>query len=204
MANPPWARFTKPIKPMVTERPTDTMNSTIPAATPPSSMLTTSTPKIMRGCDGGRQLPKPPPAEDGRRRVTCRRRRVAVSESLRGARADLLLLARVLDPVDLADDLLVDAAVLQDRLRQILVHDDVARDRSEHDRSARAVELAPLEGRERLVRVDLALERLDHVDDRRHAVVPADRHEVGRRGGAVLLLPRVDEPLVLGIVEISV
>ena len=34
---------------MVTESPTDTMNSTMPAARPPSTMLTTSMPKITSG-----------------------------------------------------------------------------------------------------------------------------------------------------------
>jgi hypothetical protein len=48
MANAPCARLTKPIRPIVTDRPTDTMNSTMPAATPPSTMLATfSTVKIM-------------------------------------------------------------------------------------------------------------------------------------------------------------
>ena len=55
MAKPPWARLTKPIKPMVTERPTDTMNSTMPAATPPRSMLATSTPEITRELVGDRR-----------------------------------------------------------------------------------------------------------------------------------------------------
>src|SRR6266478_8588542 len=145
MAKPPWARLTKPIKPMVTERPTDTMNSTIPAATPPRSMLATSTPKIMRGSAGGRSVPDGPPADGGRRLLACRSRRVAVPGSLGGARPDLLLLTSVLDSVDLADDLLEHAAVLHDRLRQILVHDDVAGDGIDHDRPARAVELPAFE-----------------------------------------------------------
>src|SRR5438105_13874474 len=46
MANAPCARLTKPISPMGTERPTDTMNSTMPAAMPPSSKLETSMPNI--------------------------------------------------------------------------------------------------------------------------------------------------------------
>src|SRR5512132_4191707 len=175
MAKPPWARLTKPIKPMVTDNPTDTMNSTMPAATPPRSMLATSTPRIMRGG----------------------------AASLRGARPDLLLLARVLDAVDLADDFLEDAAILHDRLRQILVHHDVPGDGVDRDGPARAVEFPPLEGLQRLVHLDLALEGLDHVHDGRHAVVAADRHEVRSRGGAVLLLPRLDEALVLGGVEIG-
>ena len=36
----------EPISPMVTDRPTDTMNSTMPADSPPNRMLTTSVPKI--------------------------------------------------------------------------------------------------------------------------------------------------------------
>src|SRR5437867_12861019 len=176
MAKPPWARLTKPIKPMVTERPTETMNSTIPAATPPRSMLATSTPKITRRSVGGRSRPGPPRGEGRRQRVSRRGRGVAVPGSLRRARPDLLLLAGVLDAVDLADDLLEDAAVLHDRLRQVLVHHDVAGDRVDHDGPARAVERPPLEGLQRLVGLDLALERLDHVDDGGHAVVAADGH----------------------------
>src|SRR5262249_12848036 len=96
------------MRPIVTERPTDTMNSTMPTATPPRSLLATSMPKITNGFEtrllGGRS-----------------------------ARPDLLLLARVLDAVDLADHLLVDAPVLHHRLGQVLVHHDVARDRIDHD-----------------------------------------------------------------------
>ena len=50
----------------------------------------------------------------------------------------------------------------------------------------------------------LPLSVLHDVDDRRHAVVAADRHEVGRRVGAVLLLPGRDEALVLRVVEVGV
>src|SRR5882724_3675049 len=178
MAKPPWARLTNPMRPMVTDRPTDTMNSTMPAATPPRSMLATSTPKItdarVRLFGGGRAWP------------------------------DLLLLAGVLDPVDLADDFLVDAAVLHHRFGQVLVHDDVARDGVDHDGAARAREPPALERLERRVDLDLALERLGDVDDRRHAVVAADGHEVGGGVGAILLLPRLDEALVLRVVEIGV
>src|SRR5271154_1572415 len=39
MAKAPWARLTNPIRPMVTESPTETMNSTVPADRPPSRML---------------------------------------------------------------------------------------------------------------------------------------------------------------------
>src|SRR5262245_12089680 len=127
------------MRPIVTERPTDTMNSTMPAATPPRSMLATSMPKITNEWAprllGGRS-----------------------------ARPDLLLLARVLDPVDLADHLLVDAAVLHHRLGQVLVHHDVARVRVDHDGAAWAREFPALERLQRRVDLDLALERLRHVD----------------------------------------
>src|SRR5882762_5849038 len=182
IAKPPWARLTKPMRPIVTERPTDTMNSTMPAATPPSTMLARSTPAIMGGMGGARSPP-------------C---------SSTGAGPDLLLLAGVLDPVDLADHLLEDAPVLHHRLGQVLVHDDISGDRIDRDGTARARELPSLQRLQRLLGVDLALERLDDVDDRRHAVVAADSHEIGCRRGAVLLLPRLDEPLVFGNVEVGV
>src|SRR5437867_5268688 len=133
MAKPPWARLTKPIKPMVTERPTDTMNSTMPAATPPSSMLARSTPKIT---------------------------------SFGRARPDLLLLAGVLDPVDLADHLLENAPVLHHRLGQVLVHYDIAGDRIDHDGTTRAREFPTLQRLQRLLGVDLPLVHLDAVDHR--------------------------------------
>src|SRR2546428_3294265 len=197
MAKPPWARLTKPIKPMVTERPTDTMNSTMPAATPPRSMLATSTPKITSveerpGSPGARRALG---GLGGARSPPCSSRR---------ARPDLLLLARVLDGLDLADRLLENAAVFHHRLGEVLVHDDVAGDGVDHDGAAGARELPAFERLERRLRLDLAFQRLAHVDDRRHAVVAADGHEVGRGGGAVLLLPRLDEALVFGIVEIGV
>src|ERR1051326_5441009 len=47
MANAPCARLTKPIRPIVTDRPTETMNSTVPADNPPNRiparLLTIST-----------------------------------------------------------------------------------------------------------------------------------------------------------------
>src|SRR4029453_10955099 len=119
MAKPPWARLTNPIRPIVTERPTDTMNSTMPGATAPRSMLATSTPKITSASGGGRLL------------------------GSRSARPDLLLLAGVLHPVDLADHLLVDAAVLHDGLGQVLVNHDLARDGVNHVWAARGLTTPP-------------------------------------------------------------
>src|SRR5271163_4110288 len=49
MAKAPWARLTKPIRPMVTESPTETMNSTVPADRPPSKMLA----KLLAKSTGG-------------------------------------------------------------------------------------------------------------------------------------------------------
>src|SRR4030095_14201084 len=94
------------------------MNRTMPAATPPSSMLATSTPRITPARSLGR----------GR------------------ARTDLLLLARVLHAIDLADHLLEHPPVLHDGLGQVLVHHDVARDRIDGDRTAGAPGLTTLLG----------------------------------------------------------
>src|SRR6516162_7878307 len=45
MAKAPWARLTNPIRPIVTESPTETMNSTVPADSPPTKMLAKLLPK---------------------------------------------------------------------------------------------------------------------------------------------------------------
>src|ERR1700690_796098 len=127
MANPPWARLTKPIRPMVTDSPTDTMNSTMPAAAPPRRMPIKSM---------GRKRPRP----------AARRRQFGHSRyeaRLLAAPADLELLAHVLHRGDEAEALLVQPAVLLHQLAQILVHDDVARRRIDHDRAARAVGVLP-------------------------------------------------------------
>src|SRR5919106_3073556 len=105
----------------------------------------------------------------------------AATSSLR-AGPDLVLLAGVLHPLDPADLLLPQPAVgTHHDFGEILVHDDVAGDGIDGDRPARAVEGPALERTQRLLRVDLALERLHHVHDRGHAVVTADRGEVRDR-----------------------
>src|SRR5882724_8842236 len=126
MAKPPCARLTKPIRPIVTDRPTETMNRTMPAATPPRSMLATS--KITWADPGGLGGPSRTPqlqSEHPAQRSTLMPSRDvgAPPKLLSRARPDLLLLAGVLDPGDRADDLLVDPAVLHHRLGQVLVHD---------------------------------------------------------------------------------
>src|SRR6266704_3017762 len=65
MAKPPWARLTKPIRPIVMDRPTETMKSTMPAATPPRRTLATSAPTITGRSGGGRCSSGPAPAEAG-------------------------------------------------------------------------------------------------------------------------------------------
>src|SRR3989442_652030 len=202
MAKPPWARLTKPIKPIVTERPTDTMKSTMPPATPPRTMLATSMPKITSSAVGSGNYATSPPRE--RLVWSSRRNGSAAQPSLGGAGPDLLFLACVLHGVDLAKNLLEEAAVFHHHLGHILVHDDVASVGIDHDRAARTVELPALERGQRLVGFDLAFERLDDVDDRGHAVVAADGKEVRRRVSAILLPPGRNEALVLGVVEIRV
>src|SRR4029450_7901986 len=153
MAKLPCAGLTKPIRPIVTDRPTETMNSTMPAATPPRSMLATSTPKITeRGAPRGESIasPRGAPAEPGR--LGAGGGGAPPSGGWLGghpappilssrAGPDLLLLAGVLDPVDLADDLLEHAAVLHDRLGEVLVHHNIAGGRVDYDGAARAREL---------------------------------------------------------------
>src|SRR5439155_9322698 len=110
------------------------------------------------------------------------------------ARSDLLRLAGILHVVYLSEHVLVELAVgALHHLDQVFVHDDIARVGIDHDLPARAVELPALERCHRLVAVDLALERLRGMHDRRHAVEAADREEVGRRIGTVGFLPFRDE-----------
>src|SRR5271154_5421527 len=115
MANAPWARLTKPINPMVTESPTETMNSTVPADRPPSRIpakLATKSTADPGAANGGRR------AANSERRmgkaVSLLRpiRYLAISptsaRSLLGrARADAQHLALVLDVFDLGEVLFV-------------------------------------------------------------------------------------------------
>src|SRR4029450_1424795 len=104
MAKPPCARLTKPMSPIVIESPTDTMNSTMPAATPPRTMPARSTPRITRRLPGRAVEKAPPPPRAERRAETFGD--AELRGSVPGARPDLLLLARVLHGVDLSDGLL--------------------------------------------------------------------------------------------------
>src|SRR5438477_4983308 len=81
---------------------------------------------------------------------------------------------------------------------QIDVLDNVARLRIDRDRAARAFRVLPgLEKIHRFVGGELALCRLDHVEDRRHAVPAADREHVGDRLLGVDLVPGGEKRLVL-------
>src|SRR5262245_31698591 len=176
------------MRPMVTDSPTDTMNSTMPAASPPSSMLATSIPKITLAPRPKMHSRRTPFARTGRfpdPHVQAMDGEAAFAASrmsaTSGARRNLLRLAGILHVVDLADHLLGEAAILHDYLGEVLVHDNVARVGVDHDRAARAVEFPTLERVERGVRIELALGGLHSMHDRCHAVIAADRHEVGRR-----------------------
>src|SRR5262245_749696 len=112
------------------------------------------------------------------------------ARSFHRARPDGMFLARILDALDLADLLLMQLATrTHHHFGEILVHHDVARHLVEHDRPTRALEPPALERIERLVGLDLALERLHDVNDRRHAVVATYRREIGNGVGAIRLLP---------------
>src|SRR5688572_30542140 len=111
MAKPPCARLTKPIRPIVTERPTETMNSTMPAARPPSRMPATSSPKIT----GSPAFPNKTAARHAGRRLP----HTIIEAWLFPARTNLVCLASILHGVDLADVLLDDAAILEGGLRQV-------------------------------------------------------------------------------------
>src|ERR1700687_4178057 len=100
MANPPWARLTKRIRPMVTDSPTDTMNSTMPAARPPRRMPVRS------------MASKRPRPAAGRRR--CGRSRC--ENPLLAAPADLELLAHVLHGGNDTEVFLMQPAVLLHQL----------------------------------------------------------------------------------------
>src|SRR3954471_22932774 len=181
MANTPCARLTKPIRPIVTERPTEITYSTAPKARPRNSVLMRPE-RISIGSSGN----KTPAGAAG---------------VLRFSRVTLLLLVdflpRILDRGDGLElhvgEMTTDLAYLA----HVLVLHDVARFRIDGDRPARAVRILPaLPDRHRLVRVHLAL-LLDHgVEDGLHRVPGADRDEVRPRVRAVLLLVGGDERLV--------
>src|SRR5947209_8131828 len=95
MAKAPCARLTKPISPMVTDSPTDTMNRTMPAATPPSSKLQTSMPKItpaMRHAAARHRARRVMNVVVGRRRTVRRdeRRAVVAGAELHADRSEFL------------------------------------------------------------------------------------------------------------------
>src|SRR5262245_30675293 len=103
IANPPCARLTKPINPMVTDNPTDTMNSTMPAARPPRRMPVRSI-----AC-----RPFRPAAGPGRLR--------RAGTPLLAAPTDLELLAHVFHGGNDGEVLLVQPAVFLLELAQVLV-----------------------------------------------------------------------------------
>src|SRR6185369_6056294 len=149
MANAPCARFTKFISPSVTESPTLIRNSSTPEAMP-------SNRTVMDAPSRGRPVPwGQPPRKSG------------------------LLLARVLEVRNMVElDVLQLAADALD-LADVDVLHDVACGRIDADRPARARPLHALGGFDELVGVGVAVGLLEHLGDQVHAVVAADRHEVG-------------------------
>src|SRR5579863_10555944 len=206
MAKAPWARLTNPIRPMVIESPTETMNSTVPADSPPNRMPArsmfsiTCNPRapslaktrianselasILFAISRSRYSPIASNNEAAAHGVDRRpgrqksRRRASIT-LLGSARADGELLALVLHLIDLSDHLLMQLAVgtLHD-LVEIFVHDDVAGRRIDHDRTLGTVELPAFQRLHGLGAVHLALGGLDRVNDGGHAVIAADRHEI--------------------------
>src|SRR5580692_2107460 len=207
MAKAPWARLTNPISPMVIDSPTETMNSTVPAERPPSRMPA----RLATRSTGDPEAGEWRVANSEWRHRLFPIRYFAISLFalsyllFRRAVADGQRFALILDVGERLQDFLVQLAVgsFHD-LVEILVHDDVAGFRIDHDRALRAVELPAEQRFDRVVAIHLALGGLYRVHDGRHAVIAADRGEVRRRIGAVFLLPGGDECLVLRSVEVGI
>src|SRR5882672_7552734 len=165
MANTPCARLMTPIRPIVTDRPTEITYRIMPSAAPWKATLT--------------------------------------SEERNSARGLLLLLQ--LFPGILhrgGDRLELDVGRLAAdfaHLAQVLVLHDVARLGIDRNRAPGAVRaLVALEDLHRLVRVELALLRLNRLEDHGGAVPRARGKEVRHFARAVFLLPCGDEGLVGG------
>src|SRR5215472_10993446 len=123
---------------MVTESPTETIKSTVPAASPPNTMLAKSIAAFTSG-PVGRQCQEAAP---------CTRERPLILKIVDPrwsffwrAGPDRLRFALILHMIDLADDLLMKLPVgALHHLGKIFVHDDIAGFRINHDRALRAVE----------------------------------------------------------------
>ena len=169
MAKPPWARLTKPIRPMVTESPTETMNSTMPAATPPSSMLATSMPKIHGQSPSTGRGDR---AAGGRRICKSKRERVSAARAMATAAGDARVARSLVGahgptfsslqasftfsiwPITFWCSLPSEPFTTSARY-SFMTMSRVCR--VDHDRTLRAVELPALERLQRLVAVHLAL-----------------------------------------------
>src|SRR6267378_7477338 len=165
MANTPCARLMNPIRPIVTDRPTEITYRIMPKAAPWKATLTSEERNSARGLLLLLQL-FPGILHGGPHRLD-------------------------LDVGRLAADLA--------HLAQVLVLHDVARLGIDRNRAARTVRiLVGLEDLHRLVRVELALLRLDRREDHVDAVPRGRGKEVRHLVGAVFLLPCGDERLVGG------
>ena len=95
-------------------------------------------------------------------------------------------LARVLDRLEGRELDVVELAVLLLDLADVDVLHDVARLGIDRDRPARALPGHALHGRDQAVAVGLAAGLLERLVDQVHAVVAADRHEVGAEAAGLL------------------
>src|SRR6185437_2365733 len=175
MAKAPCARLTKFMMPSVIDRPSASMNSNMPVATPSK-----------RTVNIGRDPKRPAPRAGGYGFADPGR---AGALFLRG-RAVGLECAEVLE-LDV-----VELAVLALDLADIDVLGDVARLWVDADRSARAHPGKALGGGDEFVAFGGAVRLLQHFIDEVHAVIAADRHEV-RPPVGIGLLEGADIGLVL-------
>src|ERR1700680_4355938 len=160
---------------MVTDSPTETMNSTVPADSPPNkipAMLAAKSTGYPKYVSRAQRTAKWCAADPGSlHTLSLERSRISgapfhaaphpgkhFSLLLRRARAERQHLALVLDAWDHGELLLVQLAVRPlHHFGQILVHDDIAGFRIDHDRAPWAVEFPAEQRFDRVVAVHLAL-----------------------------------------------
>src|SRR5512143_5393 len=187
IANAPCARFTKFMRPIVTDRPMLMMNSRLPYATP-SNSTPARFPSIQRSlcadpmpCGDRKAAPRSPRPPGG------------------GARGRLggALVARVLHVLELVELHVPRLAIDHLHFTQIDVLNRLSRRRVDRDRPAGAHPLHSLHRLDELLAGRAGARLLQRLVDEVHSVVAADRMEV-RPHPVVRLHEGVDVRLVLG------
>src|SRR3569623_201304 len=187
MAKAPCARLTKPISPIVTERPTEVMNRNMAYASPSNRMLTASVSKCGTG---------PTPLKKNAAAFVMRGGVDGVKPPASGpAAADLEHLALVVHGLGGVQHLHAELAVrLADDFHGVFVLHDVAGVSIDADRTARPGRRPPLHRVDALGAVGrLTIDLLDCVEEGVHRVPGRRRHEVRIGVGAVSLVPLLDE-----------